>query len=269
MILQPIKDILKLNELIDKFFVSKTLTNCYLSNDYFSGQIEKNNLTFINTESNLFLLIRKDGFYQLYYYINCLDEKVSLTMDYPVSMEILYRGEKNKPNQIFDYWTLNGFKNHLKRDNLIAMYSEIPLVDFTDPNVVLRYACLDDADKLHSVYLSSFDPFTGDMLSRDDIQYRINSKQIISAYSENELCGFLEFEVKNSIVWLNHIAILENFRGKGISNYLVSEYVRTNKLNDNTKYQLWVIQDNIAAVNLYSKFGFRYNNKSTASMLKI
>lgn len=269
MILQPIKDFKKLKELIEFFFIPKTITNCYLSNDYLLNLIEKGTLSYINTASNLFLITPKEGFCQLYFYINCLGENVSLSTECPVSMEVIYRGEKNRPNEIFNYWILNGFKEHLVRDNMVAIYSEMPLVEINESNVTIRHAQPNEADLLHSVYLLSFDLYSGDMLGRADIQNRINSKQIICAYSDNELCGFLEFEIKNSIVWLNHIAVLENFRGKGISNQLISKYIRLNKVNENTRYQLWVIQDNIAAVNLYKKFGFRYNNKTTASMLKL
>ncbi|MDO9155192.1 MAG: GNAT family N-acetyltransferase [Paludibacter sp.] len=269
MIFKPITNFLIASTLIDKFFITKTITNCFLSADYFSNQIEQGNLYFVNTENNLFFLIRKTSFYQLYYYINCFNEHASFIINNPISIEIIYRGENSKPNEIFNYWELYGFKRYLVRDNLIAFFKDIPQFEFKNSKIIVRKAQFEEVELLENIYTLSFDRFTGDLLTKIEIQKKVSTGCVLCAYFENEFCGFLEYEVKNNIAWLNHIAVQDNYRGKGVSNHLISEYIQLNKINDNTRYQLWVIQDNIAAVNLYKKFGFKYNNKSTASMLKI
>jgi GNAT superfamily N-acetyltransferase len=263
-----IKEIQQVKSLYDRFYLNKTITNCYLTNEYLESQIEKEALFYTTTENNLFLYVRKIECYHLFYFINCFDELVNVGMDLPVSMEIIYRGEKNFPDKIVNFWQLNGFQKHLIRDNLIANYSNIPLMKHESKDVLISLANESDASVLHDIYAASFDIYTGDMLSLQEIKDKIQSEQIICAYHDDKFCGFLEFELKNNNVWLNHVAVSENFRGMGISNLLIAAYVNLNKINETTKYQLWVIQDNIAAVNLYKKFGFVYNNKSTISMLK-
>jgi ribosomal protein S18 acetylase RimI-like enzyme len=115
---------------------------------------------------------------------------------------------------------------------------------------------------------NSLDMYTGDLLSMDEIKHYVSNRNVLIALYNNETAGVLQFEVKNKIVWLGHIAIDEKFRGKGIANELVKKYIQDNQIVFNTKYQLWVIQDNEAAVKLYRKFGFVYGNKSSTSLLK-
>ncbi len=89
------------------------------------------------------------------------------------------------------------------------------------------------------------------------------------AYDEERLCGALQFEIKNNVVWIGHIAVSAGFRGKGIANELVKSYITINANQPNTRYQLWVMQDNPGAIGLYKKFGFIFANKTAASMLKL
>ena len=115
---------------------------------------------------------------------------------------------------------------------------------------------------------NTFDKYTGDILTLDEVKSFVNNRNIICAYFEGNLCGILQFEIKNNVVWLGHIAVSSEFRGHGIANALVNAYIVNNAKNPNTRYQLWVIQDNTKAKTLYNKFGFIYGNKSSASMLK-
>ena len=55
----------------------------------------------------------------------------------------------------------------------------------------------------------------------------------------------------------------------GLANLLVDNYLNEGLKLKVRQFQLWVIDENIPAVNLYKKRGFAYLNKSTTSMLSI
>lgn len=259
----------ELNELIKSHFVRGTHTNCYFLIESFNKHIAAHKLSYVVSGQNLILLLDKTGFYQLYFYLNDLSAGIDLSSDKPVVMEILYRGEKFKPMDIIDYWSSQNFKQHLTRDNMMASFENLVLPESFNDDSVVNYATSENealfAEKL---LRNSLDQYTGDLLSMDEINHFVSNRNLLIAWYENEMAGVLQFEVKNKIAWLGHIAIDEKFRGKGIANQLVIKYLLDNRTEDNTKYQLWVIQDNVAAVKLYRKFGFVYANKSTTSMLK-
>lgn len=267
--MRSIKDLDELNNLIKEFFKRGTHTNCYFLIESFKKLIADNKLSYEFSGQNLMLLLDKSGFYQLYFYLNDLSTGFKLPHDKPIVMELLYRGEKYKPFDIINYWTAHKFKQHLSRDNMVASYESILFPKIQHLNILIDYAYSENqalfAEKL---LRNSLDIYTGDLLSMDEIRHYVSSHNILIALYNNEMAGVLQFEVKNKIFWLGHIAVDEKHRGKGIANELIRKYILDNRIDDYTKYQLWVIQDNIAAVKLYRKFGFYYGNKSTISLLK-
>ena len=264
-----IKDIESLNDLIQKHFVKNTLTNNYVLADSYLKYIGENKLYSVSTTANVCILVEKPDFYQLYYYINNQEELFSLDVDKPITMEILYRGEANRPFETFTYWEKCGFKQHLTRDNMVASFQQLSVPTDIASEVEIRIA-ESEADIIFTKQLieTTLDKYTGDVLTYEEVRSFVENKNVICASLAGKLCGILQFEIKNNVVWLGHISVAKGYRGKGVANELVRSYIVSNAMQPNTRYQLWVIQDNIGAMKLYHKFGFIYGNKSSASMLK-
>jgi ribosomal protein S18 acetylase RimI-like enzyme len=85
---------------------------------------------------------------------------------------------------------------------------------------------------------------------------------------EEQPAGFLQVNLKNKIYWLEHIVVDQKYRGRGLSKLLMHSFFQQGIAKDCRSFQLWVINENHAAVNLYLKYGFQYMNKSTISLLK-
>lgn len=267
--MQKISSIEVLAASIEKFTSRGTVTNNFLMLGAFEQYINNGRLFCSETESNFYILHDKIEFFQLFYHINDFNELFHIAVNKPITMEILYRGDSHKPRDIFSYWESCGFENHISRDILIARYNQIKLPEINNYDITIKYA---DTDK-ESVFTkrlieNTFDKFTGDILSLEEVDEFVVKKNVLCAYWKGHLCGILQFEIKNSVVWIGHIAVSPDFKGNGIAKELVKAYIINNKLSPNTRYQLWVIHDNKIAQNLYQKFGFLYGNKSSASMLK-
>jgi ribosomal protein S18 acetylase RimI-like enzyme len=264
-----IPDIESLNKLIQHYFVKNTITNNYVMPDAYNQYIADSKLFYVSTDANLALLVAKNDFFQLYYYINNQDELLQLDIGHAVTMEILYRGESQYPLQIMSYWGKCGFKKHLTRDNMVASFQQLSVPTDITSEIGIRFAASEsEIEFAKQLIESTLDKYTGDMLTHEEVRSFVENKNVICASLEGELCGILQFEIKNNVVWLGHISVAEGYRGKGVANELVKSYIVSNATQPNTRYQLWVIQDNIGAVKLYHKFGFIYGNKSSASMLK-
>lgn len=259
-----------LSGLLKDFSDSKTITNNYLLWDAYQEFILNRQLFFLKTKSNLCFFVQKSDFFRLYYHINNADEKFDFECDKPVTMEIIYRGEKNKPLPVIEYWENNGFKQHIVRENMAASYNQIRLPENKKTPVLIKLA-ESDKEILFSkeLFEQTFDKYTGDILTLDETAHFAHIKNLLVAYDEERLCGALQFEIKNNVVWIGHIAVSAGFRGKGIANELVKSYITINANQPNTRYQLWVMQDNPGAIGLYKKFGFIFANKTAASMLKL
>lgn len=268
--MKKVDNIEQLHSLINKFFLRKTLTNNYLLTDSYEKFINDGKLYYVSSESNVGLLVRKQDFFRLYYMLNNPEENIQINCDLPIVTEIIYRGINNQPNAQFEYWLKHDFRMHLTRDNMICSYDGTELPDSVTDELLIKYAST-KAEILYTKKIidESLDKFTGDILSFEEVTDFALNNCILIAYSDNQPAGILQFDIKNSVVWLGHICVDSNFRGKGIAKALVKRYFRDNFQGNLTKYQLWVLNDNQSALALYNRFGFTYANKSTTSLLKL
>jgi GNAT superfamily N-acetyltransferase len=264
-----IEDIKALDTIIDQYHSKGTATNNYLLPSTYKEYLDARKLFILEEDANAFLLVQKEGFYRLYYYLNDFGKPIQTVFDLPCVMEIIYRGEKRKPINEIEYWEKSGFKQHLTRDNMMGSYDKLLL-----PQDV-KGVNIDFANKLEDVSFvkeeleHSLDKYTGDQMNFEDLEASMNDQNILIARVDGEQVGFLRFYVKNSVTWLGHIVVVESYRGRGLAKALVKTYIEKNKIKENSRYSLWVIQNNAGAVNLYKKFGFIYANRSSASLLKL
>jgi ribosomal protein S18 acetylase RimI-like enzyme len=268
--LELIKDIDSYNYLLDKYTLKDTLTNNYLMAEQVSVLIENKNLTFIEGVRNLYFFVEHLNAIQIYCHLNDLVEQIELPIHLSFTMEIVYRGQLKRPLEALDFWNKNNFKTHLTRDNYSLVYKSKTEGVKTNSRINLSLAQTEEeSGYIHQLFSKDLDKYTGDQKSFVEIKKYVSSGLILVARVENQLCGALQFEWKSNNCWLGHIVVDGQFRGQGIANALVDYYIETNKKTDQTRYQLWVIDDNLPAVNLYKRFGFIYAGKSTVSMLKL
>jgi|WetSurSiteA1Bulk_404760.scaffolds.fasta_scaffold13435_2 ribosomal protein S18 acetylase RimI-like enzyme len=264
-----ISDIETLNDIIREYFVINTITNNYVLVETYTRHIADKRLFYVTAGRNAGILVKTLDYYKLYYYINDQAELMVPDSIEPIMMEILFRGEAHRPREIIAYWEKCGFRQHLTRNLMMASYNQLILPEGQSSDIEIRYA-VSDMEIVFSKDLieSTFDKYTGDILTLEEIKSFVKNKSIICAYLSGNLCGILQSEIKNSVVWLGHIAVKPEFRGNGIAKALVRKYIINNAMQPNTKFHLWVIQNNTQATNLYQQFGFVYGNKSSVSMLK-
>lgn len=266
--MKQIHDIKILDSIIQDYYGKGTITNNYiLFNDY-SQYIAERRLYYISQGSNVCFLLQKPDFFQMYYYINNQAQLMTFDIDMPITMEILYRGEKNKPDGIINYWERCGFKQHILRVQMEAKYSQMKFFK-ENAAVIVRFAETEEEILFaKNMIEQAFDKYTGQqVLTLEEARVLAAKRNILCSYFEDRLCGTITFEIKNNIVVWTSLVISEEFRGKGIGMKLMQTYFRLKTKGPNTRYTLWVRYDNTAK-NIYHRSGFEYNDKFSLSMLK-
>jgi ribosomal protein S18 acetylase RimI-like enzyme len=259
-----------LQDLFDTYSKNTTQTNNYLLASHYEDLIRTSKLFALRGEENLLLLAERNASFQVYYFLNNFQEFLPLNFIKPLMMEIVYRGELKRPSEILNYWEANGFNTHLTRDNLGLVYKNKLDVGLLNASVIVKLASIEsEAKYAHDLFEKDLDIYTGDLKTQEEIDTYVANNNLLCAYFDGNLCGALQFEIKNKVVWLGHIVVDSQYRGKGIANSLVEKYLSMNEVGLDTRFQLWVINNNNSAVNLYKRFGFTYAGKSTVSMLKL
>jgi GNAT superfamily N-acetyltransferase len=256
--------------LLNEFNSKEVLTNFYLLPKEYGDLIHSRNLFYSIQNKNLFVFLKKRTFFKLYYFINELNQLPNLTfIQTPVVLEIVFRGEKYFPLSHVNYWKNVGFKPHLNRDCYYLKNKDILIYHKTSDIEIIEALTENDIVYAKSLIEENLDLYTGDQLNFEELQTYADMDLLYIAYYEGQPSGMFQADFKNGVLWLGHIVVDPNFRGKGIANKLVERFISIGKDRNCNQYQLWVIQDNNTAVNLYKKYDFNYLNRSTCSMLKM
>lgn len=268
--MKKITDKETIDYIFSRWFIGGTRTNNYLLMDAYDSLINGSKLFYLNSDSNCCLLVEKDCFFRLYYFLNDFSEPLRIDVNLPVVIEIVYRGISHYPLKEISYWSNLGFEVHLTRDNYHRVLENIDFFVTFNNDIEIKYI----ADSIEIEFTKellhkTLDRYTGDILSLDEIRRFVEKKWVLIAYFNGKRAGVLQFEIKNNVVWLGHLTTDPTFRGKGIANALMGKYLLTNFIERPTKYQLWVVNNNKSALSLYNKFGFSFANKCSTSLLKI
>ncbi len=258
-----------LEKIIVEHTFTETLSNNYILSQEFNKYIREEKIFYFKENSNLYLFIKKRGFYRLYYLINNIFAQHDFS-NLQIVLEIVYRGKKNFPLEDIKFWKKNGFKNHLTRDCYFLKTTS----SISNNNKVEGVKIELPKNKEEMLFIKklideNLDLYTGDRLSLQEIENFAARELIFCAYKNDILCGMLQADLRNKIFWLGHIVVHQDFRGIGLANLLVDYYFQQGIKLQVRQFQLWVIDGNIPAVNLYKNRGFTYLNKSIHSLLKI
>lgn len=255
------------SQLVERYNRKGRITNDYLQNEA-ADLIVHDSLFAVYGEDNVALLVQKDGFQRLYYYINNTEEKLELPQGEYVT-EILFRGE-DAPEAEVQWLKKMGFRKNLIRDQYFAKYASLtPSVPVNELEIMTA-TTVEDALWAIKLFNASFDKWSGDYIPEAMAQLLIQENAILIAKDfEGNRLGALQLETIKGVTWLNHVAVVEEARGKGAGLGLVEAYIERGHVDDSSRYMLWVQRQNTPAVNMYKKKGFAPMNKSTLSMIKL
>lgn len=263
-----IKDIETLNDIIQGCFLKNTITNNYMLSNAYLQYIADKRLFCVTKVNNACILVEKSDFYQMYYFINNQNELMTFDADKPITMEIIYRGEAQRPNEVLLYWEKCGFKQHILREHMVAYFKQLKFFNEND-TVKVKYAETDEEIIFtKNIIEQTFDKYTGDIMSLEEVKSLVKKQNVLCAYVDGSLCGVIKFEIKNSIVFWGHFAISEEFRGKGVATKLMQSFFRLNATSPDTRIQMWVVDYNTKAKIIYERIGFNFDNKISQSMIK-
>ncbi|OCL92122.1 GNAT family N-acetyltransferase [Aliarcobacter thereius] len=120
---------------------------------------------------------------------------------------------------------------------------------------MLRYANLEDLDKLFSIENEVFTKFDSP-LSLANFKYHTKKKQIILIEEEKEICAYLMFFNYKNTIRLYSLAVSKEHSNKGLATNLLNYSIELAKKN-NKNLSLEVRVSNERAKSIYIKLGFK------------
>ena len=267
--LNKIKEFIRYQEIVDKYKRKGCLSNDYIYQEAADLIIHDRLYEYIGV-NNAFLFVVKDECLRVYYYLNDLSELHTFDVDDNLVLEILFRGNMGTPNDELEYFSKCGFRLHLRRDQYCGVYKDLQLPGLIPCVSVQKAASIEEVEWACELFNHSFDHYSGDFIAKDVMMSFYTGGCIWIAKDLNgDFAGALHQTVERNVAWISHVAVVGDYRGHGVGKALLDVFVEQNKVDEKSRYMLWVQAQNEAAVNMYQKKGFKYLNKSTISMLKL
>lgn len=246
------------------------------SNDYIQREaadlIAHDSLYEYCGERNVFLLVKKDGFWRVYFYLNDFDEILSLEREV-LETEILFRRSFGEPTDVVAYLERCGFRRYLVRDQYAGIYKDLLPARVHEEIIVQPAQTLAGVQRAFDLFNQSFDKYSGDYVSPEFHEGLLASGSVLLAWhrhdDESRFLGALHQTVENNVAWVSHLAVKESARGQHVGQALLDAFVERNMVTEKSRYMLWVQHQNTAAVSMYEKKGFKYLGKSSISMIKL
>ena len=147
------------------------------------------------------------------------------------------------------------------------MVIEIPKI--TDHEQINNLAI--QVHKIHVNWRSDVFLDVSEVINKKELEERIQNKEIIVAKLENTIVGYATFNIKENenpimkyakILKIEAICVDKNNRCKGIGTKLLEHIKNIAKENNCTQICLTVNEENIQAIKVYEKFGFKVRNIS-------
>lgn len=229
-------------------------TNFFMTEIQFNQLLVENKIQVFKTEKACFLLTEDSGFSRLYFIISEIDaltpffELIRGIEDKEISIETA--GNSKYLENVKDAFLENGFYEYSSMIRMSKIRNEAEEVDFT--NIHLLTA--DKKAEIQGIYNKYFDKFVERIPTAEEIDAFIENKSAYYFSDNNEIQGFIIFEVHGITSHLRYWFVHPNYREKKIGSKLIQLFFN---VGDVVKRELfWVIESNENAIKRYKHFGF-------------
>lgn len=269
--MKRVDSLIEYKDIVDRYCKKGALTNNYIQND--AADLIAHDALFVDQYTgNVFMYVKRDAGKRLYYYINDLKEEADFNGYGELVIEILFRNNV-LPSEEIDYFLKKGFRINVVRDQYSGVYKNLERAACPAPEIKIEAAqSVSDVEKACLLFNSSFDALSGDYIpeNKDMYEYLGEYQRILIAYNDEnkQFLGAVHQDRDRGVNILRHIAVDPSARGNGVGSALLDAFIERNHQSGDTRYMLWVQQQNDAAVKMYRNKGFQFINKSTISLIK-
>ena len=151
-----------------------------------------------------------------------------------------------------------GFRLGRKSSMMTAASDQIILSDNELTKERVQYADHADEKQIMELLVVNFNPLYAFLPGKEELSRLIKEKSVFLIRDKNELQAVLISELGKSVATIRQVCVAEKERGKGLGKALVDAYHRHYN-NRAISFQHWVDIDNVSAINMYQRVGYRFS----------
>ena len=244
----------------------KTLTNCFLMPEEISNLISQKRIFIKSYPEWLVLICKRDDYSNFYYYTtenssaSYIKEFLSAPGNNDIYLDVVSRfgkGDLATPKKLVEYGVAEKYKNY-QRMQLSLKDVEPELLHGELPEGYV--ASLDYCDYASLTYLwnQTLDEKSTPLPQKEELLELCKTKKLLTVLSQNnELAGVVILSTSSKQGLIQHLAVANNHRRKGLALYLTNSVILQAKQYDLKTIKLWVDCNNSSAIALYNQLNFK------------
>jgi len=247
--MEQINNAARFNELLKPHLKRGVRTNNFMLPQAYFELIADNRLFLLPTDAGLFLLVRMDGYYRLFYHFFEGALPLKIAADLPVVVELPYNDRTDTVAEQLEFLQKCGLQRQVSRIRLSAERESLSLRATAPVSIALP----EQANDISALLRTNFDRLYGFLPTQDELRRAIAEGQILITSDGGNIAGILHFapEGRNSV--LLHLAVEESSRGQGFAQSLLAAWQNA---TDAQRLLIWLNADNTPALRLYERCGF-------------
>jgi GNAT superfamily N-acetyltransferase len=201
---------------------------------------------------------------RMFYYFSRIDrlDSIDFNFNYDIVCDILTINPMT--GAMIRFLNKLGFKKYSKLNKMV-MNGRVNVDRFNVFNIVP--AKTEDSKILLKIFKNDFDKYSERPPSKNAIKTAIYDKRIYKKINnKNDFLGFYWSEDKPFSTELRYLYVVQDHRRKGIGRELMNYYIYNCSKIKNKK--LWVFDDNLEAIKLYSDLGYSFANLADYIFIK-
>ena len=135
-------------------------------------------------------------------------------------------------------------------------------------DIDIQEMSLNDLEKIKDILISDFDDFWNYNILKEELESS-NSKYIIAKTNDGEIIGFAGIKIILDNADIMNIVVKKSWRKQGVGNLLLSNLISICKISNLSSLSLEVSENNLPAIHLYEKFGFKQISVSPSVLQSI
>ena len=162
--------------------------------------------------------------------------------------------DENEAQLLHKECTVGGFSLHTSLQRMSQVLKDNSFADILG----IEFANEEDIDELSKMFCIAFDPISERIPSKVQLSKYIESQSILVKRMQNKVAGFAVIDIQKKTMYLKYLLMNPKFRRQGIADSLLKKAFFLSK--GCIRYILWVIKENQPAINLYKKFGYKFES---------
>lgn len=239
-----------------KNYKKKLVTNFYSSSEKVEIWISKGQFYTIEIREVVYFLKKDSDFYTLFFIASSNDELdislAELLVDFAGEVLILDIVQRDESSEVLNIFYSKSFNIYTSLVRMNRLNHKLDLQSISSDGI--KEASIQHLLSLNNMFYSFFDKKVEQLPDEKKLVNWIENKNVLIYEEDNQIGGFLIYEITGNTLYLRYWFVNPHFREKKIGSKLFKEFEIKGK--DTNRHLFWVIRSNENAIKRYKHYGF-------------